>query len=119
MFGVDRDHETGTRKASAEMRAQVLGTVSARRDWRETIMAEGNGAAKLVRSQRRADMLETTNPCDHQVLQARDSLALKARRLLALEVGLGGRSAGVVEDRLGYENIETYLKSEETTRLQR
>lgn len=62
MFRVDRDHETGTRKASAKMRAQALGAISTRNDRRETIMGEGSGATTLAKPQRRAYRLVPRAP---------------------------------------------------------
>lgn len=97
MFGVDGNNETRAGKASAEMRAQALAAVAAGNDRRETIMTEENSGAGLAGGWHWLVFSRPTYPGDHRLLQASDRLALKPCRLLALEIGLGCRDAGVVQ----------------------
>ena len=105
MHRVEGDDQAGARKASAETRAQTLGTITAGSDRGETIVAEGNGGTGLAGYWLWRVAVRPAHPGDHQVLQTGDRLALEACRLLALEIGLGRRSAGVVQDRLCRKNV--------------
>src|SRR5258708_15882456 len=105
VVSVDREHEPWTRQASPEPGTEAGGTVGCRDRWSEAVVAEENGGSRLIGRSPRHVPSRSENPGDHEVLKVRNGLALKARRLDASDVCLGGDGACMIEDCLRRQHI--------------